>query len=517
MSRRAAHQRDTTDAHVSGNETDRSPKIAIALSGGGYRAAAFGLGVLLYVYDSQGPESITSVSSVSGGSITNAFAAARLGDPSAIENKAEYWRRAQYLASSLAHRSLLSLGLLDLIPLLIVAGVAFGVWYVGLGLVAVAATAMALVGVTVALSYLRLRSLMSMNLEKILTENEKSPSEQQSLPQRIVLVYFYALTFRPGRALGALRGHSTPLLGSLRPCYCPIFCTTDLASGTHLFLSNKFVAGVRPETGATKDHAPADLVGAAPTISLAEVVAASAAFPGVFQPARIKSEQLGLPTRSGLVPRTMTLADGGLHDNLGFSFYRSWTARSSAGGASEFHPALHRDLPDEPTQYIVVNSGLRDYKFTRGVIGGLWRSIDVIHQANSSARREEVRGFLSRDETRGVLVSIGDNPYLVAEPTGRSNPKSAAIEALDRLEREDGSITSAWWQSVAQELNPGVRTNLRGLGSTVAARLIMHGYMATMAHTTTELGWPIPMSCPTAAEFHDLCRSKRSLTELVYG
>ena len=50
--------------------------IAVALSGGGHRASLFGLGAMLYLMDAgKGPE-IATVSSVSGGSITNGWMAA---------------------------------------------------------------------------------------------------------------------------------------------------------------------------------------------------------------------------------------------------------------------------------------------------------------------------------------------------------------------------------------------------------------------------------------------------------
>src|SRR5262245_57265616 len=49
--------------------------IGIALSGGGHRAAAFGLGVLLYLADAQKNREVTSIASVSGGSLTNGFVA----------------------------------------------------------------------------------------------------------------------------------------------------------------------------------------------------------------------------------------------------------------------------------------------------------------------------------------------------------------------------------------------------------------------------------------------------------
>ena len=49
--------------------------IGVALSGGGHRATAFGLGVLLYLVDSGLNRRVRSIASVSGGSILNAFVA----------------------------------------------------------------------------------------------------------------------------------------------------------------------------------------------------------------------------------------------------------------------------------------------------------------------------------------------------------------------------------------------------------------------------------------------------------
>ena len=47
--------------------------IGVALSGGGVRAAAFALGGLLYLVDSGLNQRVGAISSVSGGSITNAI------------------------------------------------------------------------------------------------------------------------------------------------------------------------------------------------------------------------------------------------------------------------------------------------------------------------------------------------------------------------------------------------------------------------------------------------------------
>lgn len=61
----------------------RTRKIAIALSGCGHRASLFGIGVLLYLTDAERNRDVVSVSSVSGGSLTNAWLAQR-GDYSKL-------------------------------------------------------------------------------------------------------------------------------------------------------------------------------------------------------------------------------------------------------------------------------------------------------------------------------------------------------------------------------------------------------------------------------------------------
>jgi len=54
-------------------EKNNCKSIGIALSGGGHRATLFALGALLYLVDSGRNKDVTMISSVSGGSITNAF------------------------------------------------------------------------------------------------------------------------------------------------------------------------------------------------------------------------------------------------------------------------------------------------------------------------------------------------------------------------------------------------------------------------------------------------------------
>lgn len=59
-------------------EGDAVARIGVALSGGGHRAALFGLGVLLYLADAKKNAEVVSIASVSGGSLTNGFVAQSL-------------------------------------------------------------------------------------------------------------------------------------------------------------------------------------------------------------------------------------------------------------------------------------------------------------------------------------------------------------------------------------------------------------------------------------------------------
>lgn len=53
--------------------SETKPSLAVALSGGGHRATLFTLGALMYLVDAGVNQQVTSIASVSGGSLTNAL------------------------------------------------------------------------------------------------------------------------------------------------------------------------------------------------------------------------------------------------------------------------------------------------------------------------------------------------------------------------------------------------------------------------------------------------------------
>lgn len=70
----------------------KNKRIGLALSGGGYRAAAFHLGVFRKLHSVGLLFNLDLLSCVSGGSIAGAFLASRWGDPSALDDLESYLR-----------------------------------------------------------------------------------------------------------------------------------------------------------------------------------------------------------------------------------------------------------------------------------------------------------------------------------------------------------------------------------------------------------------------------------------
>jgi hypothetical protein len=121
-------------------------ELEIALSGGGYRASAFGLGALLYLAHSGLNQKVKSIVSVSGGSITNGFVATECDFGS--ETNPENFRRiaarlAQIISGGGRFRGFWFVSR-PYMAALILSGVALGVW---LASVVVALIALAAWGV----------------------------------------------------------------------------------------------------------------------------------------------------------------------------------------------------------------------------------------------------------------------------------------------------------------------------------------------------------------------------------
>jgi hypothetical protein len=273
----------------------REGGFAVALSGGGHRATLMTLGALMALVDRGLGGKIIQIASVSGGSITNAFVAQRcrideLGpgglDPVAAE-----------LAGLIIHKAVLTrawIGLLLLGPVIVGIGVGFlSYWF----LLPSRAAAL-LIGAVVALGLLLARG----------------QAVEWLLDQRYFRHGPNARGFRRAR-LSCLAGRGTE----------HVFCMTDLALGLPIYASSAHGGFVwrrlEPEYHGLLGTHPKFQTFPATKITLAELVRASAAFPGI-PPRRWSLPPDDLNPLVAKQPSVAFLADGGIWNNLGSQVLR---------------------------------------------------------------------------------------------------------------------------------------------------------------------------------------------------
>ena len=271
--------------------TPTAPSIGLALSGGGVRATLFALGALIAIVDSGQNRRVSEITSVSGGSITNAFVAQRC-DFSNV-GPAEF----DQIAGSLIRR--VTTGL---VPRRLVA---------------------ALYG----LSGLLIASVVALSWPLSL-----------AWPFDLLLCFCYglALLLRGivlARLLGAKLFSDAALPHTLRQQQGQVnhvFCTTDLNSTLPVYLCTRKPFFFSPVWGSARSDQAGDL-------DFTTAVRASAAFPGGIPPRRLRLRKLDVrpgaqawTARLGRLRfrdvspdevRALYLSDGGVWNNLGTDWY----------------------------------------------------------------------------------------------------------------------------------------------------------------------------------------------------
>jgi predicted acylesterase/phospholipase RssA len=446
--------------------------IGVALSGGGHRATLFGLGALMYLADSGKSREVTSIASVSGGSLTNGYVAqetARAGTGFAGMAPQEFEEVAGRLARRIARSGTLwstPLTWMYVVALGVVGlAVLFGTWFLPWpGWVRVVAFFLGL------LVLAWLGSLRGAVCARALARSLFSPGG------------------RPTR------------LDEVATDIDHVICATDLHSGEHVYFSGRFVCSYRYGWGV-----PGDL-------PLHAAVQASAALPGGFPPRWLPSARHRF--RSGADPRArgapLVLADGGVYDNMGDQWARGASERNRRW--QELSPGLN-----EPEQIVVVNSSAPlDWEATGSLrlplIGeflALKRDQGILYDNGTSVRREAmVAGFRRAAETgkglRGAIVQIDRSPLDLAGAYARGNDEEArrARHVLDLLEG-DGEA----WES-ARLASMEVKTHLSRMREEEAAGLLRHGYALAMANLHVLLDYP-PLKVPSAEAFVALLEEGR--------
>lgn len=277
--------------------------VAVALSGGGHRAALFGLGVLVYLVDAGKNAEVGSVASVSGGSLTNGYVA--LACDFSAETPASFSAVAARIAGQIARGTLWATALTKAYVATLVASAAaalVGPWFLPLPLWAR--------GIVFVAALIAVASLAK------------------------VRGWVCARAFR--RTLLNREGDAVRLR-DVHQTVEHVFCAADLHTGEHVYMSGGFVCAYRYGFGGAGD------------VWLHDAVHASAAYPGGFPARRLPTKRHGFAGGAdphAATARHMALVDGGVYDNMADEWAigvhdrnERWQRRASS---ARLHPAAPR-------------------------------------------------------------------------------------------------------------------------------------------------------------------------------
>jgi predicted acylesterase/phospholipase RssA len=525
-----------SDADI--DESEGPASLSVALSGGGHRAALFGLGVLLYLADAGRNVEVTSIASVSGGSITNGYLAQRISYNRA--DTREVHRTARELASTIANQgSLMGPAFSGLVlvstTLLLAAG-----WVVlgldtGLGLRALLGSVLGLLaGIVLAT---RFRGWLSRAYIVLLGISLfwalggpwllPVPAAVRFLLTLVALALWiwvvavhrsWVCEWAYERTFFSPEGHPT-LLREIDGGLDHVLCATELQSSEQLYFARDFVYGYRYGVGSPGET------------TLARAVQASACLPFVFTPRWFRRTDYGFSfPRKDLPPaedraqntRFVVLTDGGVYDNMG----DEW-AMGFAGRKRPWPELATRGR--EPTHAIVVNAsaGKGWEAFLPSVIpgwgelSGMLRIKDVLYDQTTAPRRRSLvaafnqaaaaKAAAARIQDRpasarvgllGALVDIGQSPFDVPKAfatapawSGRAGRAKLALAELEDTE-------SAWEAQRRESVEIG--TVLSRLGPDLSARLLRHAYVLAAVNLSVILDFPLPHPLPGIEVFEVL-------------
>lgn len=272
--------------------------LEVALSGGGLRAAAFALGVLLYLVHSGLSARVKTISSVSGGSITNGFIAQKCDFSSCPAE--EFKKVAQDLAANICGQG----SLWCIRGFFAVKWLFFGFFVIG---------AVGLLAWFVPMAVVLLAQL-------IYGAKDLPPVSFPEFGVFFVTLLIWAVVvlnreWLVRRWLSRTFFREKESLGSLsRRSVDHVFCATDLNASCPFFFSTKGRGRVFSEIYGRGDGRNEELV---------DAVRASAAFPPAIPPRHfeIRGRQLTNWKEKAFPPK-IVLSDGGIWNNLGTDWSR---------------------------------------------------------------------------------------------------------------------------------------------------------------------------------------------------
>jgi predicted acylesterase/phospholipase RssA len=451
--------RHEEEPHASARVVDDTPgNIGVALSGGGVRAALYSLGVLLYLVRSGLNRRVVVVTSVSGGSITNAAVAAA-GDFKKLTAD-EFNPVCERLASQLAKQSSFFLPrYYSFVFFGLYGGVyfAFVNWVEG-GSVGAVVRNFVLGAIAILFAY-------------VLSVIVYRRTAQQQIFGRIIRAVAPAESRTPAHPLGKGGG-----LCDLPPSdVLHVLCSTELISGKPMFFSRAWV------------YSPCFGWGE-PNVDTKVAVYASAAFPAVFPPLRLRTSSLkmGGGSTNHDRPKWLVLADGGVYNNLG----TDWFKMAESASDVPFGVDARFGRPPKVDYQIIVNASaparldeLRGLRLFRNAIA-IARIMGVLEQSTLSTRLDRLD---AASHSTTTLLDISKSPLTAAKDAVDAESNDRANERATALWNRLGQLEDKYWDELASDTSR-VKTALTAVGPEQAARLMRHGYLSAMISLHIQFG-----------------------------
>jgi predicted acylesterase/phospholipase RssA len=460
-----------------------APSIGLALSGGGVRATLFTLGALLSLVDSGRNRQVVEMTSVSGGSITNAYVAQRC----------DFSEVGQKDFDPIA-RDLISAVTTGLVPRRLV---------------------LALYGVTGAIVV----SLVGFSW----------PTPLPWLVDLLICVaYGFGLLLR-GVVLAKLLGRKLfagaglpQSLGEQRGAVNHVFCTTDLNSTLPVYLLTRKPFLVSPVWGCAGSEDGGGL-------DFTTAVRASAAFPGGLPPRRVRTagmvlqrdtsgwaERIGRLRFRDVDPedvRALYLSDGGVWNNLGTDWYLPETRRHVTAAARLSLPSSSSVVVVDATPPPAATENLRYLRFPwLAELLSIGRVIKAMYASTIEARIAEFEKKLADPDgpaVRDMVVRLADPVDVAGHPR------------LCWPGTDETWSGRRWWNMRPGRLtvrrvahlclwNARVPTTLFRIPGEIAFQLVLQGHLTTSSsagtpgstHDTEDLVKRLAGLCDLAVKIH---------------
>lgn len=466
--------------------------MAVALSGGGYRASAWALGVLWALVDSGLNRQVSTMASVSGGSITNAWAG--LGPGYATSSSEDFAAAARAVATRLSGRPRAwGPALLVTLAGWVVAWIAIGVKRPELAAVGVVVILLASsVGAATSgdLVFNRPELWLYVNVLLALVcltvwswPNPAGAAGAVAVLAVVALGRGAVVGWCLGRSLRGLCNSRGQKLGDLNADPLHVFLATELRAGHHAAFSRTFI--YCHDLG----------LGAKPSLPVRTAVQASSNLPGAFPTRWIRTADMGLQGGDETA-NWLALSDGGVYDNMGDQWPMGLGDRIDR---LRKRPELAADpttaavLDDwsarMPTFVVVANaSGALHYRRVGagaipllGELLGLLQVKDVLYDNGNSVRRQRLIDCFDAQAPAGTLVHIDSQPSALA---CRWPDQERRTGAMDWLESQRG--TGPWADQVRVANAVGTQFWPLGRGQTTA--VIRTAYAQTMVNLHLRLG-----------------------------